>query len=180
MKCLRSLKAQLLTCSTVVSGSRSRSLQTCDGYDRLLLAQADVINLRRRPAMENDVKRRRCACTNACTNAHVRIVDVHVRTHRGAFAVYRNLFSALRKDRKFRNHFLWILIWYLNVVSTSGVMLCGNSYEHPYAMTSISAPALVAAYGLVGVRSDAAHCLIPEGFPRTLHPCKRVGIARLS
>ena len=86
MKCLRSLKAQLLTCSTVVSGSRSRSLQTCDGYDRLLLAQADVTNLRRRPAMENDVKRRR------------RIVDVHVRQRRGAVAVYRNLFSALHED----------------------------------------------------------------------------------
>ena len=42
----------------------------------------------------------------------VQIVDVHVRTRRGAVAVYRNLFSALRKDRKFRNHFLWILIWY--------------------------------------------------------------------
>ena len=68
----------------------------------------------------------------------------------------------------------------LDVVSTSGVMLCGNSYEHPYALTSISAPALVAAYELVGVRSDAAHCLIPEGFPRTLHPCKRAGIAGLS
>ena len=103
--------------------------------------------------MENDVKRRRCACTNACTNAHVRIVDVHVRTHRGAFAVYRNLFSALRKDRKFRNHFLWILIWSQTLFPR--VMLCGNSYEHPYAMTSISAPALVAAHGLVGVRSDA-------------------------
>ena len=43
MKCLRSLKAQLLTCSTVVSGSRSRSLQTCDGYDRLLLGLLHLI-----------------------------------------------------------------------------------------------------------------------------------------
>ena len=30
----------------------------------------------------------------------------------------------------------------------------GKSYERPYAMTSISAPAFVAAYGLVGVKSD--------------------------
>ena len=57
-----------------------------DGQDRPFFARADVINLRRRPAVENDVERRS------------RIVDVHVRTRRVAVAVYRNLFPAFRED----------------------------------------------------------------------------------
>ena len=176
MKCLRSLKAQLLTCSTVVSGSRSRSLQTCDGYDRLLLAQADVTNLRRRPAMENDVKRRRRACTNAMYESSTCMYE-RVAVPSPCIEIFSPRFA---RTENFGITFSGYSFGILDVVSTSGVMLCGNSYEHPYALTSISAPALVAAYELVGVRSDAAHCLIPEGFPRTLHPCKRVGIAGLS
>ena len=45
----------------------------------------------------------------------------------------------------------------------------GNPYEHPYAMTSISVPALVAVYGLVGVRSDACSVFESRRFSRTLH-----------
>lgn len=56
------------------------------GHDRLLFTRADDINLCRRPAVENDVKRRG------------RIVDVHVQTRRVAVAVYCNLFPVYRED----------------------------------------------------------------------------------
>ena len=53
----------------------------------------------------------------------------------------------------------------------------GNSYDRPYAMTSISAPALVAAYGFVGVNNDS--CSVLESFkfsPYTssVETCKNV------
>ena len=42
------------------------------------------------------------------------------------------------------------------------VMTYGKSYERPYAMTSISAPALVAEYGFVG--SNKLACSVFEAF----------------
>jgi len=45
--------------------------------------------------------------------------------------------------------------WFRPYTSFLRVIMNGTSYDLPYAMTSISAPALVAEYGFVGAKSEA-------------------------
>ena len=77
--------------------------------------------------MENDVKRRRRACTNAMYESSTCMYE-RVAVPSPCIEIFSPRFA---RTENFGITFSGYSFGILDVVSTSGVMLCGNSYEHP-------------------------------------------------
>ena len=85
------------------------------------------------------------------------VVHVHVRASRHAVAVDGDSGPTLREHDEIGDGLPGY--WWGPYTLLPRVMMYGRLYERPQAMTSISAPALVAEYGLVGSNRDAASTL---------------------